>query len=85
MNSRFERFLDAQQRDYELALSEVRAGRKRRHWMWYIFPQLKRAWVQFYFPILWHQWFKGGGRLPAAPGVRTTINQHLPGAARAEC
>jgi len=35
------RFLDAQQRDYELAFAEVRAGRKRSHWMWYIFPQVK--------------------------------------------
>lgn len=34
------RFLDAQERDYARALSEIRAGRKRSHWMWYIFPQL---------------------------------------------
>jgi uncharacterized protein (DUF1810 family) len=33
------RFLDAQQRDYERALAEIQAGRKRSHWMWYIFPQ----------------------------------------------
>ncbi len=35
------RFLDAQKRDYETALREIRAGRKRSHWIWYIFPQLK--------------------------------------------
>ncbi|MGI6536322.1 MAG: DUF1810 domain-containing protein [Eggerthellaceae bacterium] len=34
------RFLDAQERDYETALGEIRAGRKRTHWMWYIFPQI---------------------------------------------
>lgn len=34
-----DRFIQAQNRDYERALSEVRAGRKRTHWMWYIFPQ----------------------------------------------
>ena len=34
------RFLNAQARDYEQALSEIRAGRKRSHWIWYIFPQL---------------------------------------------
>jgi uncharacterized protein (DUF1810 family) len=34
------RFLDAQQRDYAVALSELKAGRKRSHWMWYIFPQI---------------------------------------------
>jgi uncharacterized protein (DUF1810 family) len=34
------RFLRAQEGDYERALSEVRSGRKRTHWMWYIFPQI---------------------------------------------
>ena len=36
-----QRLLDAQQRDYATALSEIRAGRKRSHWVWYIFPQLQ--------------------------------------------
>lgn len=35
------RFIEAQQRDYAIALAEIRAGRKQSHWMWYIFPQLK--------------------------------------------
>lgn len=35
------RFKTAQQRDYGRALNEIRAGRKRSHWMWYIFPQIK--------------------------------------------
>ena len=34
------RFRDAQERVYETALAELRAGRKRTHWMWYIFPQI---------------------------------------------
>ncbi len=34
------RFLEAQEGDYERAVSEITAGRKRSHWMWYIFPQL---------------------------------------------
>ena len=33
------RFLDAQEGSYEIALSEIRHGRKRSHWMWFIFPQ----------------------------------------------
>jgi uncharacterized protein (DUF1810 family) len=33
------RFVQAQEDDYERALSEVKSGRKRSHWMWYIFPQ----------------------------------------------
>src|SRR4030095_14120147 len=35
-----ERFVRAQRDDYELALSEIVTGRKRSHWMWYIFPQI---------------------------------------------
>ncbi len=33
------RFVQAQEGDYERALSEIRSGRKRSHWMWYVFPQ----------------------------------------------
>ena len=33
------RFVRAQEHDYEQAMSEIRSGRKRSHWMWYIFPQ----------------------------------------------
>lgn len=35
------RFVDAQAADYARALAELRAGRKRSHWMWYVFPQLE--------------------------------------------
>lgn len=35
-----DRFVRAQASDYVRALSEIRSGRKRTHWMWYIFPQL---------------------------------------------
>ncbi len=34
------RFVQAQENDYEKALAEIRSGRKRSHWMWYIFPQI---------------------------------------------
>jgi len=33
------RFVLGQELNYEDALSEIRNGRKRSHWMWYIFPQ----------------------------------------------
>ncbi|HKW00097.1 MAG TPA: DUF1810 domain-containing protein [Vicinamibacterales bacterium] len=33
------RFVEAQALHYEQALTEVRLGRKRSHWMWFIFPQ----------------------------------------------
>ena len=35
------RFHRAQARDYDRALSEIRAGNKRSHWIWYIFPQIR--------------------------------------------
>ena len=35
------RFIEAQQKDYARALAEIRAGRKRTHWIWYIFPQIQ--------------------------------------------
>lgn len=36
-----ERFLAAQAADYDDALDDIRNGRKRGHWIWYIFPQQK--------------------------------------------
>lgn len=36
-----ERFVHAQQPIYPQVLAELGAGRKRSHWMWFIFPQLK--------------------------------------------
>jgi uncharacterized protein (DUF1810 family) len=35
------RFVIAQADDYERALAEIKSGRKRSHWMWYIFPQIE--------------------------------------------
>jgi uncharacterized protein (DUF1810 family) len=34
------RFLKAQESDFGRALAELKAGEKRSHWMWYIFPQI---------------------------------------------
>jgi uncharacterized protein (DUF1810 family) len=36
-----QRFASAQAFSFETTLAELRAGRKRGHWMWYIFPQLR--------------------------------------------
>ncbi|MEP6721356.1 MAG: DUF1810 domain-containing protein [Variovorax sp.] len=35
-----QRFVDAQAPVFEQVLAELRAGRKRSHWMWFVFPQL---------------------------------------------
>ena len=34
------RYVTAQSNTYESALEEVRAGKKRSHWMWFVFPQV---------------------------------------------
>ncbi len=36
-----QRFVDAQEGSYQQALAELRAGRKRSHWIWYILPQIQ--------------------------------------------
>ena len=36
-----ERFVKAQESMYPLALAELTKGKKRSHWMWFIFPQLR--------------------------------------------
>lgn len=36
-----QRFVDAQDRVYDTALGELRDGRKRSHWIWFVFPQLR--------------------------------------------
>ena len=51
------RFLQAQAQEYngyKAALAEIRRGRKERHWMWYIFPQLRglgRSAASFHYAI----------------------------------
>jgi uncharacterized protein (DUF1810 family) len=36
-----QRFVDAQDRVYDTVLDELRDGRKRSHWIWFVFPQLR--------------------------------------------
>lgn len=41
-NYNLNRFVETQEGIYSIALKELQEGRKRSHWMWYIFPQLKQ-------------------------------------------
>jgi uncharacterized protein (DUF1810 family) len=41
MKNGLNRFVEAQASSYQTALSEIKAGRKRSHWMWFIFPQIQ--------------------------------------------
>ena len=36
-----DRFIQAQALTYQSALKEIKNGKKRSHWMWFIFPQLR--------------------------------------------
>jgi uncharacterized protein (DUF1810 family) len=36
-----QRFVDAQSPVYDTVIGELRGGRKRSHWMWFVFPQLR--------------------------------------------
>ncbi|MGO4771268.1 DUF1810 domain-containing protein [Flavobacterium sp. W22_SRS_FK3] len=40
-NNDLMRFLDAQNKLYLTAFSEIEKGKKETHWMWFIFPQIK--------------------------------------------
>lgn len=40
-NFNLNRFIEAQERDYKIALAEIKVGKKQTHWVWYIFPQIK--------------------------------------------
>ena len=41
LEHKLQRFVDAQEGIYAGALAELRAGHKRSHWMWFIFPQIE--------------------------------------------
>jgi uncharacterized protein (DUF1810 family) len=41
MKNNLSRFLEAQASSYQTALAEIKNGRKRSHWIWYIFPQIQ--------------------------------------------
>jgi len=36
-----QRFIDAQENVYPVALAEIKKGRKQSHWMWFVFPQMR--------------------------------------------
>ncbi|MGH3675603.1 MAG: DUF1810 domain-containing protein [Mycobacterium sp.] len=36
-----QRFVDAQDRVYDTVIDELRDGRKRSHWIWFVFPQMR--------------------------------------------
>src|SRR3954465_6801550 len=73
-----QRFVDAQNRrgTYQQALGELRAGSKRTHWMWFVFPQIaglgRRATAQAY-------------AISGRDEARAYLAHHLLGPRLAEC
>ena len=50
------RFHEAQAENYQTALAEIKAGYKRSHWIWYIFPQISgqgKSPTSIYYSITW--------------------------------
>lgn len=48
------RFIEAQQKYYDTALAEIKAGKKQTHWIWFIFPQMRglgRSKISEYYGI----------------------------------
>tara|TARA_Y100001968_G_C19319910_1_gene698676 strand:- start:75 stop:503 length:429 start_codon:yes stop_codon:yes gene_type:complete len=39
-NDNIERFIKAQEDTYQIALNEIKNGKKISHWMWFVFPQI---------------------------------------------
>ena len=39
-NVNLERYIETHKREYKQALEEIKSGKKKTHWMWYIFPQI---------------------------------------------
>lgn len=80
------RFLTAQSRDYAAALREIQNGRKRSHWIWYIFPQVAGWGHEQHIAVLRHLRARRGAGLPArADAARASAgDQQRPAGARGE-
>ena len=42
-----ERFIEAQEKEYEIAYKEISNGKKQSHWIWYIYPQIQGLGMSF--------------------------------------
>ena len=61
------RFLEAQAADYARVLAEIRAGQKRSHWMWYIFPQFDGLAFRLDVKTLFDQEHRRSTSIPRSP------------------
>ena len=64
------RFVDAQAGDYEQAIAEIKNGRKRSHWIWYIFPQIDGLGYSSMSRRVLDQEHRRGQGLPGSPDPR---------------
>ncbi len=70
------RFINAQEGVYNRALSELKSGQKRNHWMWYIFPQIDG---------LGHSGTAKYYAIKSADEAREYLNHRILGARLLEC
>jgi hypothetical protein len=66
-----QRFVTAQAPVFDSALEELKKGRKRAHWMWFVFPQLRGLGSSSMANLLRHRLPCGGACLPRASAART--------------
>jgi uncharacterized protein (DUF1810 family) len=71
-----DRFVEAQAPVYDRALSELKAGRKQSHWMWFVFPQIAGL---GHSPMAQHY------AIPNLAGARAYLAHPLLGARLREC
>ncbi len=47
----FEKYLKTQEVNYSIALSEIKSGKKKSHWIWYIFPTIANRFINSEYNI----------------------------------
>ena len=69
MDNQFDldRFVQAQDPVYAAVLTELRAGHKRTHWMWFVFPQIAGLGTPALYAGSWSEWSNTPG-LPTRQG-----------------
>ena len=76
-NYNLERFINAQQNTYEIALNEIKNGCKTSHWIWYIFPQHKNLGYSYNSKFYGISCFEEGREYLAHPILGTRLREIL--------
>ena len=77
MADSLQRFIKAQAENYDNALSEVMNGKKRSHWMWYIFPQIHGLGSSENFKVVRDKRYVRSRRISEKSGFRKETCSYL--------